>query len=661
MSLLSSACLSSASPVSFEPTEISKKKSPCLHEFFRISAHSDPILQGFGQKYKFKKTDLGSMLETLAGQKHLEDSWQKNRQILVQAFSANDHLKVRHLLRTIVKNLPLDQVNDLFEHLIASSFQAMQADLPFKRCLELFTLDELEKIYGEEKPNFITAAQIAQELSEQIKGSALQILQQNFKVSAKRSSLALFRFISRLLDTATVAFSFFLNKEPGSSWDASQTLSFYGKLLMFPLTIFLGLKAFFSWTVAVIATITVLSLLALLTYIYVKFGRRVPENLPWGMNATRKAEQGKLSRVVGRESEIQQLLDNLLSKHHTLLLGPSGVGKTEIVKGLAQRFALGDVPHQLKGLQVYMIKASRLVNDGISFDSSDNLQKLLSRVGPKAIIFIDEIHVLMNDKYKAIMEQLKTYLEDNNPDGIRYFIGATNQTKSIDDEAFLNRFISMPISISRAQTLNVLHEVVFSKALDISIGEDVLESIVSLTMKGSQFQPRVAKRLLNQAITIIHQSQNSIYQPVELQQKQAQYQELCSRLLLLGRNLPGISSKQSQELILQRNTLKLEIEGMQIKIQEAGRKIKKIQALKVHLKIQREHFYSLAERIALGHDRQKLSKQLLFFNYSLLPYLEGEMRKLVSEVDGVPVQIDKALLKGIIQNWEGEEKAQAEV
>ncbi|MEU4625741.1 ATP-dependent Clp protease ATP-binding subunit [Actinoplanes sp. NPDC023801] len=120
----------------------------------------------------------------------------------------------------------------------------------------------------------------------------------------------------------------------------------------------------------------------------------------YGVNLTQQARDGKLDPVIGRDREIEQVLQVLSRrrKNNPVLIGEPGVGKTAVVEGLAQAIVKGAVPDSVRGKQVYTLDLSSLVA-GARYrgDFEERLKKVLKEIHSRAdvILFIDEIHTLV--------------------------------------------------------------------------------------------------------------------------------------------------------------------------------------------------------------------------------------------------------------------------
>src|SRR5258708_4070505 len=120
----------------------------------------------------------------------------------------------------------------------------------------------------------------------------------------------------------------------------------------------------------------------------------------FGRNLTKLAAEGKLDPVVGRETEIERIMQILSrrTKNNPVLVGEPGVGKTAVVEGLATRITNGDVPELLKGKQIYTLDLAALVA-GAKYrgEFEERLKKVMKEITQRGdiILFIDELHNLV--------------------------------------------------------------------------------------------------------------------------------------------------------------------------------------------------------------------------------------------------------------------------
>ncbi|MGF6189285.1 type VI secretion system ATPase TssH [Serratia sp. 2723] len=121
----------------------------------------------------------------------------------------------------------------------------------------------------------------------------------------------------------------------------------------------------------------------------------------YAQNMTERARKGEIDPVSGRDEEIRQLIDILMRRqqNNPLLTGEAGVGKTAVVEGLALRIATGDVPPQLREVQLCLLDLGILqAGAGVKGEFEKRLQALITEVqsSPTPIVlFIDEIHTLI--------------------------------------------------------------------------------------------------------------------------------------------------------------------------------------------------------------------------------------------------------------------------
>ncbi|MDA8285182.1 MAG: ATP-dependent Clp protease ATP-binding subunit, partial [Actinomycetota bacterium] len=120
----------------------------------------------------------------------------------------------------------------------------------------------------------------------------------------------------------------------------------------------------------------------------------------FGRNLTQLARERKLDPVIGREREIERVMQVLSrrTKNNPVLIGEPGVGKTAIVEGLSQKIVSGDVPETIKGKQLYTLDLGALVaGSRYRGDFEERLKKVLKEIRTRGdiILFIDELHTLV--------------------------------------------------------------------------------------------------------------------------------------------------------------------------------------------------------------------------------------------------------------------------
>ena len=196
-------------------------------------------------------------------------------------------------------------------------------------------------------------------------------------------------------------------------------------------------------------------------------GSALPEKLlEMGSDITLKARQRKLDPVIGREDEIQRVIEILCrkTKNNPVLIGEAGVGKTAVVEGLAQAIASGDVPEEIKDKTVYALEIGGLMagtkyRGQMEEKLKDTIETIIQ--DGNIIVFIDEIHTLAQAGGKegetSPSDMLKPYLAR----GELQTIGATTTDeyrKYIEkDKALERRF--QPVMVnppSVEQTIEIL-------------------------------------------------------------------------------------------------------------------------------------------------------------------------------------------------------------
>ena len=167
----------------------------------------------------------------------------------------------------------------------------------------------------------------------------------------------------------------------------------------------------------------------------------------FGRNLTAAAKEGKLDPVVGRDKEIERVMQVLSrrTKNNPVLIGEPGVGKTAVVEGLALDIANGKVPETLKDKQVYSLDLGSLVaGSRYRGDFEERLKKVLKEINQRGdiILFIDEIHTLVGAGAAEGAIDAASLLKPKLARGELQTIGATTldeYRKHIEKDAALER------------------------------------------------------------------------------------------------------------------------------------------------------------------------------------------------------------------------------
>ncbi len=174
---------------------------------------------------------------------------------------------------------------------------------------------------------------------------------------------------------------------------------------------------------------------------------RTPTIDQLGMDLTALARAGKLDPVIGREKEIQRVIQILSrrTKNNPVLIGEPGVGKTAIVEGLAQRIVAGDVPEPLMGKRLVTLDIGALVA-GTKYrgEFEERLKKVIEEIrqAGNCILFIDEVHTLVGAGAAEGAVDAANILKPNLARGELQCIGATTldeYRKYIERDAALER------------------------------------------------------------------------------------------------------------------------------------------------------------------------------------------------------------------------------
>ena len=233
----------------------------------------------------------------------------------------------------------------------------------------------------------------------------------------------------------------------------------------------------------------------------------------FGRNLTQAAKDGKLDPVVGRESEIERIMQVLSrrTKNNPVLIGEPGVGKTAVVEGLALDIVNGKVPETLKDKQVYSLDLGSLVaGSRYRGDFEERLKKVLKEINQRGdiILFIDEIHTLVGAGAAEGAIDAAALLKPKLARGELQTIGATTldeYRKHIEKDAALERRFQ-PVKVdepSMEDTITILRGLrdKYEAHHRVSYTDDALKAAASLSDRyiNDRFLPDKAVDLLDEA------------------------------------------------------------------------------------------------------------------------------------------------------------------
>ena len=233
----------------------------------------------------------------------------------------------------------------------------------------------------------------------------------------------------------------------------------------------------------------------------------------FGEDLTKKAEEGKLDPVIGRTNEIQRIIQVLSrrTKNNPCLVGESGVGKTAIVEGLAEKIISGDVPEILKTKRIVNMDISGMVA-GAKYrgDFEERIKKALAEVkkAGNIILFIDEIHTIVGAGSAEGAIDAANILKPLLARGEIQLIGTTTMQeyrKYIEKDAALERRFS-PIDVpepSYEDTILILKGLrdKYEAHHNVKITDEAIEAAVTLSTRyiNDRFLPDKAIDLIDEA------------------------------------------------------------------------------------------------------------------------------------------------------------------
>ena len=340
------------------------------------------------------------------------------------------------------------------------------------------------------------------------------------------------------------------------------------------------------------------------------------------ISLTKKAQEGKLDPVIGREEEIERVVQilNRRQKNNPCLIGEPGVGKTAIAEGLAQRIAKGDVPFKLREKEVYLLDLTALVA-GTQFRGQfesrmKGLIDEVKRLG-NIILMIDEVHNIVGAGDAEGSMNAANILKPALSRGEIQVIGATTfneYRKSIEKDTALERRFQ-PVTVNEPSiedSIQILKGLApnYEKYHGVKISEGILRQAVVLSERyiTDRFLPDKAIDLIDEACSDLNLKDADISRRMQIQRELDDYEkertmleekeekaegdyarmaELKSRELQLTTELNALLEKGDPQLTMENVAHVIElwtkIPAAKIREQEFQRLSKLEERLKTHI------------------------------------------------------------------------------
>ncbi len=233
----------------------------------------------------------------------------------------------------------------------------------------------------------------------------------------------------------------------------------------------------------------------------------------YGTDLTLQAAEGKLDPVIGREKEIERLMQILSrrTKNNPCLVGEPGVGKTAVLEGLAQRIARGVVPETMKNRRIVtMDLAGMIAGSKYRGEFEERMKRLIQEVkaAGNVILFLDEVHTIIGAGGAEGAMDASNILKPSLARGELQLIGATTiveYRKYIEKDAALERRFQ-PVTVeepTREECLEILKglQEKYEEHHRVSVREEALEAAVSLSERyiSDRFLPDKAIDVLDEA------------------------------------------------------------------------------------------------------------------------------------------------------------------
>ena len=351
----------------------------------------------------------------------------------------------------------------------------------------------------------------------------------------------------------------------------------------------------------------------------------------YGQNLVELARNQKLDPVIGRDSEIRNVIRILSrkTKNNPCLIGEPGVGKTAIAEGLALRIVRGDVPEGLKDCTIFSLDMGLLVA-GAKYrgEFEERLKAVLQEIKKsegKIILFIDEIHTIVGAGKTDGAMDAGNILKPMLARGELHCIGATtlNEYRQYieKDQALERRF--QPVMVDEPtveDTITILRGL--KERYEVYHGVKISDSslIAAATLSNryitDRFLPDKAIDLVDEACAMIKTEMESM--PTELDEVSRKIMQLEIEETALSKEKDEISKQRLANITKEKAELKAKFDGMKAKWENEKEAIGKVQKL-------REEIESVNAQIEKAERNYELNKAAEL-KYGKLPQLQQQLK-----------------------------------
>jgi ATP-dependent Clp protease ATP-binding subunit ClpA len=603
-------------------------------------------------------SELGKQIQALTAKNSLDPD---DTSLLVDGFKSDEFFRIKPMIAKILEKQNAEQTNSILKAIFKA--HAFEDTKPlFKKLGSLFTLQKVEQAVRSEFGLFETAQKTAMQLAPAAERN--KSLTQNLKEQTLKNTVKY--YILNTIDWFIESTLFVLQLTDFTDEDATRlekqmVAQMRYQALRDNLAVLTGwVVALTLYTGSLLASLAITATMAVSSVIayalYKSYIKPCPDDVHPGKNRTADATKGNIDAVFGREEVVKKLFDTLenntktRARRYPMILGQSGIGKSDLGNSMALFLASPDCPPEWKGKKLFVVSSADLVAGGQhgKMEHLHHIKDVLKGHESDAILFFTEAHVGFQDKTFFLGQEWKTLCDA--PGGFPYMIFATTDKEYIEhiakDAAFARRLEFFDIEPTKNEVTElIISDMVAREAADIFVSKEAIKEVAEIQSQAIEIEgqlinvfencPQPATSIAITAKVLANARHPWFKEKEKVLQNLNNARSLLEHQLKLNRGVNYLPySAEGKNLLAQLEKIDQEIATLEQELQHAKGELDQFRALVKKTSDIEEEIQSFSLKVKEGVEKNMPTEEVLKQFLFLLNYLKPAMDECLKDLNG---------------------------